>query len=82
MDLSPMEGQGWVRSIQVGSVGGMWMGKRKMGVTVRALVFFLPLRGHRQMQEPSDVGFFPGRSSGPICPLGGMSASAGKDRGL
>ena len=54
------------------------MGKRKMGVTVRALMFSLPRRGHRQMQEPSDVGFFPGRSSGPTCPLGGRSALLGR----
>ena len=39
MDLSPREGQGWVCRIQVGSVSEMWMGKRNLGVTARALVF-------------------------------------------
>lgn len=78
MDLSPTEGQGCDCSIRVGSVGGMWMGKRKMGVAVRALAFSLLLRGRRKMREPSDVGFYPGRSSGTFCPLGGMFALLGR----
>lgn len=76
----PHEGQGWVCSIRVGSVGGMWMGKRKMGVTVRVLAFSLPLRGSQGDAETLRCWILPWEIFRPLLSLGWNVCSAGKGK--
>lgn len=56
VDLSPWEGQAWVCGIRVTSVNGVFMGKRKMRMTVRAPVFSLPLGFTDRWRNPQVLG--------------------------